>query len=121
MRHPKPNFPGPGRYRHYKGSEYEALGLAFDAANGQVLVIYEPKTPGSKLDGTPVRFWARPLADFTAVLDCGTQRFELTGPSHAPGFVDGLALHESQLYRLKVTGPRDPDKHGCTLGARRVA
>ena len=28
------------------------------------LVIYQPLTPGSKLEGSPVQFWARPLEDF---------------------------------------------------------
>jgi hypothetical protein len=58
------NYVGPGRYRHYKGGEYEVLGLAMHESMLYRLVIYRPLTAGSKLDGTPVTFWARPLDDF---------------------------------------------------------
>jgi hypothetical protein len=67
-------YTGPGKYRHYKGGEYEAIGLALHESELYQLVIYRPLTPGSKLEGSydkplPVHFWARPLSDFNAVVD----------------------------------------------------
>lgn len=60
----EPNYQGPGRYMHYKGGEYEVYGLALHESELYRLVIYEPITPGSKLEGTPIKFWARPESDF---------------------------------------------------------
>ncbi len=60
------NYRGPGRYRHYKGGKYDVVGLALHESMLYRLVVYRPLTPGSKLDGSPVDFWARPLDDFNA-------------------------------------------------------
>lgn len=57
-------YEGPGQYQHYKGGQYEILGLAMHESELYRLVVYRPLTPGSKLDGTPVEFWARPEEDF---------------------------------------------------------
>lgn len=67
------NYKGPGRYRHYKGGEYEVLGLGRSEFLGRPLrtglgdpildVVYrmfEPD-PMSLFD-----FWLRPLDDFNA-------------------------------------------------------
>ncbi|MDP2005167.1 MAG: DUF1653 domain-containing protein [Rubrivivax sp.] len=46
-----------GRYRHYKGGEYEVLGVARHSETLEPLVIYRPLYDASGL-------WARPHAMF---------------------------------------------------------
>lgn len=50
--------PCPGRYRHYKGGEYEVLGVARHSETGESLVVYRPLYGERAL-------WVRPLAMFT--------------------------------------------------------
>lgn len=85
--HPRPketrmgNYQGPGRYRHYKGGEYEVLGLALredsidkngvvkpSEVDGSQFVIYRPLTVGSLLERRREDFWARDLDDFDAMV-----------------------------------------------------
>ena len=47
----------PGRYRHFKGGEYEVLGTARHSETEEQLVVYKPA--GSD------QWWVRPLAMFT--------------------------------------------------------
>jgi hypothetical protein len=49
--------PPPGRYRHYKGGEYEVLGVARHSETDEEMVVYRP------LYGER-RLWARPKAMF---------------------------------------------------------
>lgn len=49
--------PAPGRYRHYKGGEYEVLGTARHSETDEPLVVYRPLYGEGGL-------WARPLAMF---------------------------------------------------------
>ena len=53
-----------GRYRHYKGGEYEVLGVARHSESGERLVVYRPLYGERGL-------WVRPLAMFveTVVID----------------------------------------------------
>lgn len=63
----------PGRYRHFKGNEYEVLSVAKHTETGELLVIYK------SVDGKDT-FWARPYDMFTDIVDYnGTKmrRFEL--------------------------------------------
>jgi len=46
-----------GRYRHYKGGEYEVLGTAQHSETSEKLVVYKCLYDGSSL-------WVRPLAMF---------------------------------------------------------
>jgi hypothetical protein len=48
----------PGRYRHYKGNDYEVIGIARHIETEEELVVYR-KLYG---DGS---LWVRPLAMFT--------------------------------------------------------
>ncbi len=48
----------PGRYRHYKGGEYEVLFLATHSETEETVVVYRPLYG----DGD---YWVRPLAMFT--------------------------------------------------------
>ena len=54
----------PGRYRHYKGNEYEVVGDATHSETGEVLVVYRPLYGARGL-------WVRPKAMFeeTVVVD----------------------------------------------------
>lgn len=47
----------PGRYRHYKGGEYEVLGAARHSETLEVVVVYRPLYNASGL-------WVRPYAMF---------------------------------------------------------
>lgn len=63
----------PGRYRHYKGGEYEVYEVARHSETEECLVVYRPLYGERKL-------WVRPLSMFTeTVLVDGRPmpRFEL--------------------------------------------
>jgi len=65
----------PGRYRHYKGGEYEVLGVARHSETLEALVVYRPLYNATGL-------WARPHAMFFGTLEVdGEQRprFERLG------------------------------------------
>lgn len=64
---PLPATP-PGRYRHYKGGEYEVLGCARHSETLEPLVVYRPLYDASG-------WWVRPHAMFfgTVVID-GVER-----------------------------------------------
>jgi hypothetical protein len=61
-----------GRYRHYKGGEYEVIGVARHSETHEALVVYRPLYDASG-------WWVRPHAMFfgTVVIDGATRpRFE---------------------------------------------
>lgn len=63
----------PGRYRHYKGTEYEVLGVARHSETDEEFVVYRAMYGERGL-------WIRPAAMFveTVVVDgCVRPRFEL--------------------------------------------
>ena len=47
----------PGRYRHYKGNDYEVIGVARHSETEEPLVVYRPCYGDRAL-------WVRPLAMF---------------------------------------------------------
>ncbi|MBL7252244.1 DUF1653 domain-containing protein [Alloalcanivorax marinus] len=49
--------PRPGRYRHFKGNDYQVLGTATHSETGDHLVVYRPLYGEGGL-------WVRPLAQF---------------------------------------------------------
>ncbi len=49
--------PAPGRYRHYKGGEYQVIGTARHSETGELLVVYRCLYDNDSL-------WVRPLAMF---------------------------------------------------------
>ena len=68
-------FLSPGRYRHYKGGEYEVLGVARHSETLEAVVVYRPLYNDSG-------WWVRPYAMFTGevVVDDGRQaRFAFVG------------------------------------------
>lgn len=66
-----------GRYRHYKGGEYEVIGVARHSETLEPLVVYRPLYNASGL-------WVRPHAMFFGELEADGQRtvrFTLVNPS----------------------------------------
>lgn len=62
---PLPALPT-GRYRHYKGKEYEVVGLARHSETLEVLVVYRPLYNASGL-------WVRPYAMFIETVEVDGQ------------------------------------------------
>lgn len=48
----------PGRYRHYKGNEYEVIGIAKHSETLEAMVVYRPLYGEGGM-------WVRPAAMFT--------------------------------------------------------
>jgi hypothetical protein len=68
---PLPTTP-PGRYRHYKGKEYEVIGVARHSETHEPLVVYRPLLGDTG-------WWVRPHAMFfeTVLIDgVSRPRFE---------------------------------------------
>ncbi|MBU4569914.1 MAG: DUF1653 domain-containing protein [Desulfomicrobium sp.] len=53
----------PGRYRHFKGGEYEVLGVARHSEGLEDMVVYRPLYNDTGL-------WVRPLSMFTEQVEC---------------------------------------------------
>ncbi len=69
-----------GKYRHFKGGLYEAIGLGKHSETMEEVVVYRPLNPSSKLG--ECSFWVRPKALFLddAMLDGRiVKRFEYLG------------------------------------------
>ena len=69
----------PGKYRHYKGGEYEVLGVARHSETNEPLVVYRPLY-------NDTGFWVRPLAMFVETVMVNGQavpRFAFLGPMEA--------------------------------------
>ena len=64
---PMPAEPRPGLYRHYKGNDYQVIGLARHSETGEWLVVYEA------LYGERGR-WVRPAAMFTGTVEVDGKR-----------------------------------------------
>ncbi len=64
----------PGRYRHYKGKEYEVIGIARHSETHEELVVYRALYDTPEFGDRAL--WVRPLGSFTEVLADGTKRFE---------------------------------------------
>jgi len=67
-----------GRYRHYKGGEYDVIGAARDSETLAPLVVYRPRYNASGL-------WVRPHAMFFGDVEIDGQRVRRFAP------VDGSA------------------------------
>lgn len=63
-----PTYAGPGRYRHYKGGEYEVIGVGLEEATRRYVVAYRP-VDGWPKDVATAEFWTRPLLDFNALVE----------------------------------------------------
>ena len=66
----------PGRYRHYKGRDYEVLGVARHSETEELLVVYRCLYGDGGL-------WVRPLTMFVEAVSIGgetVERFSYIGP-----------------------------------------
>ena len=69
--------PAPGRYRHYKGNEYEVIGVARHSETDERVVVYRPLYNDTGL-------WVRPVAMFTESVEVDGRpvpRFAYLGPT----------------------------------------
>lgn len=66
----------PGRYRHFKGAEYEVIGVARHSETGEALVVYRPLYGDSGL-------WVRPLAMFLETVEHDGRRVPRFRPADA--------------------------------------
>ena len=77
---PLPDTPA-GRYRHYKGGEYEVVGVARHSETLEPLVVYRPVYNDSGL-------WVRPHAMFFGMIEANgkwQQRFaRMDDTTHTP-------------------------------------
>lgn len=67
----------PGRYRHYKGHEYEVIGVGHHSETLEPLVIYRARYISDEFG--PDALWVRPIAMFSEMVDSNgkqTPRFE---------------------------------------------
>lgn len=65
----------PGRYRHYKGNDYEVIGIARHSETEEEMVVY--RTLYGDYD-----LWVRPLAMFIETVEVGGEslpRFQYIG------------------------------------------
>ena len=53
----------PGKYRHYKGGEYQVTGIATHSETEELLVVYRPLYSNESLGEQ--NLWVRPLDMFT--------------------------------------------------------
>ena len=63
----------PGRYRHYKGKDYEVIGVARHSETEEELVVYRCLYG----DGT---LWVRPLAMFCGTVEVAGRRVPRFAP-----------------------------------------
>ena len=66
----------PGKYRHYKGGEYQVQGVARHSETEELVVVYRPLYGERGL-------WVRPLAMFDEMVEMegrAVPRFEYIGP-----------------------------------------
>lgn len=67
-----------GKYLHYKGHEYEVMGVAKHSETQELLVVYRALYGEHGL-------WVRPIEMFDGVLEDGRKRFVYMGDSHGEG------------------------------------
>ena len=65
----------PGRYRHYKGPEYDVLGTARHSETEETLVVYRPVVAKDHAG-----LWVRPLAMFVESVEVDGRRVPRFAP-----------------------------------------
>jgi hypothetical protein len=97
-------IPTPGRYRHFKGGEYELVGIARHTESGLLLAVYHEV-------GHPDETWVRPLEMFAEMVEVGGDprpRFELTEPRSKERAGFGARLAEA--FALLLGRGDDPPR-----------
>ena len=51
----------PGRYRHFKGNEYQLLGVATHSETGEPMVVYRALYGAGSLWVRPAAMWEEPV------------------------------------------------------------
>ncbi len=69
--------PCPGRYRHFKGGEYEVLGVARHSEGLEDMVVYRPLYNDTGL-------WVRPLSMFLETVEHEGRAMPRFSPMKAP-------------------------------------
>ena len=69
-------LPPKGRYRHFKGNEYELLDFAKDSETGQIMVIYRALYGEGDIWVRPLAMWYEPVERERVV---HPNRFEFIG------------------------------------------
>ncbi|MDB5308622.1 MAG: hypothetical protein JWO38_2824 [Gemmataceae bacterium] len=72
--------PVPGRYRHFKGGEYEVVGVARHSETHEQMVVYRPLYNDTGLWVRPVEMFLEPVAYQGQTVP----RFTYLGPMGAP-------------------------------------
>lgn len=57
----------PGRYRHYKGKDYEVIGLALHSETNEKMVVYRALYKSEEFGENAI--WVRPLSSFTETVE----------------------------------------------------
>jgi hypothetical protein len=102
-------IPRPGRYRHFKGGEYELVTVARHSESEMLLVVYHQADH-------PQELWVRPVEMFLEELEIdgvSRARFELTGPrrDERPGLWSRIAGALAVLRGRSATGPASSGAH----------
>ncbi|MBT5904017.1 MAG: DUF1653 domain-containing protein [Opitutaceae bacterium] len=58
---PLPHAPQPGRYRHYKGGEYDVVGLCRHSETLEVMVVYRALYGEGGLWVRPIKMWSETI------------------------------------------------------------
>lgn len=69
----------PGRYLHYKGKEYEVLGVALHSETLEQLVIYKANYGNNEIWARPINMWN----ELVLVGDKKVKRFTYIGEQNA--------------------------------------
>ena len=72
-----PPEPRPGRYRHYKGNQYQVISLARHSETLEALVVYQPLYGEGGL-------WIRPAGMFMETVEVAGQRVPRFAPIASP-------------------------------------
>lgn len=55
------NLPKKGKYRHFKGNEYELLGFGKDSETAETMVIYRALYGEGEVWVRPLKMWDEPV------------------------------------------------------------
>ena len=106
----------PGRYRHFKGGEYELLGMAMHSETREPMVVYRALYGEHGL-------WVRPASMWGETLVRGgrpVKRFAFAGETGGGFFTDTAqagplqtAMEQAQAAQPGPHGPSEPDASGA--------